>query len=200
LELDPYGYADLEAVVHALNERLGEPVEEEDVQEAVRSGDRPRYEIQGTRIRALYGHSIPVEPGPSSTPPELLYAAVPEQEVERARGFGLRGGRRRFLHLAITKEDAAESGRRAARDYTVLVIRALDAWEEGISFFDRTALWLAEEVPTHLIEAEGTYHDGTDPLPRHHEGPRGRGPREHEGYRPRGPGRERGEARGGEWR
>ncbi len=190
LELDSHGFAELDDVVRALNERLGEPVEDEDVQEAVRSGDRPRYEIQGTRVRALYGHSIPVEPGPSSKPPEVLYVAVPEQEVERARRFGLRGGRRRFLHLGNTREDALESGRRAARDYTVLLIRALDAWEEGISFYDRRSLWLAEEIPTHLIEVEGTYHDGTDPLPRHSEPPRERWQRDREPRRPR-EGRER---------
>ncbi|MSR63765.1 MAG: hypothetical protein EXS08_15165 [Planctomycetes bacterium] len=196
LELDPFGFADIEDVVHALNERLGEPVEEEDVHEAVRSGDRPRYEIQGERIRALYGHSIPVEPGPSSKPPEFLYVAVPEQELERARRFGLRGGRRRFLHLALTQDDASESGRRVARDYTVLVIHALDAWEEGISFYDRTALWLAEEVPTHLIDVEGTYHDGTDPMPRRFEGARERGGQGHErGREPGGRGRGRGRDR-----
>ncbi len=184
LELDAQGFADLGDVVHALNERLGEPVEDENVIEAVRSGDRPRYEIQDNRIRALYGHSIPIEPGPSSRPPDVLYVAVPEQEVERARRFGLRGGRRRFLHLATSRDDACESGRRASRDYTVLLIRALDAWEEGIHFYDRTALWLAEEIPTHLIEVEGVYHDGTEPPERHREGPRERGHRER-GYRDR---------------
>jgi putative RNA 2'-phosphotransferase len=186
LELDPFGFADLEDVVHALNERLGEPVEEDDVREAVGSGDRPRYEIQGELIRALYGHSIHVEPGPSSKPPELLFVAVPERELERARRFGLRGGRRRFLHLALSKDDAAEAGRRASRDYAVLVIHALDAWEEGVSFYDRTALWLAEEVPTHLLDVEGSYHDGSDPAPRRFEGGREReerydGPREERG-------------------
>src|SRR5262245_65835201 len=68
LELDPHGFADLGDVVQALNERLGEPVEEDDVREAVTAGDRPRYEIQEGRIRALYGHSIPVEPGTSAKP------------------------------------------------------------------------------------------------------------------------------------
>ena len=155
LDLDPHGFADLEDVVHALNERLGEAVSEADVREAVLSGDRVRYEIQDERIRALYGHSIPVEPGPSSKPPEVLFVAIPEQDVDRAQRYGLRGGRRRFLHLALTKEDACDSGRRTSRHYTVLRIRALDAWEEGIAFYDRKALWLAEEVPTHLIEVEG---------------------------------------------
>jgi putative RNA 2'-phosphotransferase len=198
LELDAHGFADLGDVVQALNERLGEPVEEEEVREAVTAGDRPRYEIQDDRIRALYGHSIPVEPGPSSKPPEFLFVAVPERELERARRFGLRGGRRRFLHLATTKEDAAESGRRASRDYTVLVIRALDAWEEGVSFYDRTALWLAEEVPTHLIEVEGTYHDGIEPEGRFSDSPREHGTRERErGHEHGGRGRgRRGRGRG----
>lgn len=189
LELDAHGFSDLDDVVHALNERLGEPIEEEDVREAVQSGDRPRYQIEGDRIRALYGHSIPVEPGPSSKPPEFLYVAIPASELERARRFGLRGGRRRFLHLAITKEDAAESGRRASRSYAILLIHALDAWEEGVSFFDRVALWLAEEVPTHLIEVEGTYDDGVEPLRRHEHG------REHGGHFERGPERGRGHER-----
>jgi len=210
LELDAHGFSDLDDVVHALNERLGEPIEEEDVREAVQSGDRPRYQIEGDRIRALYGHSIPVEPGPSSKPPEFLFVAIPASELERARRFGLRGGRRRFLHLAITKDDAAESGRRASRSYAILLIHALDAWEEGVSFFDRVALWLAEEVPTHLIEVEGTYDDGVEPLRRHeHErepgghsergSERGRGHERHAGHGS-GDGRGRRRRRGGRGR
>ncbi len=160
LELDPHGFADVGEVVRALNERLGEPVHEADLAEAVRSGDRVRYEIRGDKIRALYGHSIPVEPGPASKPPDLLYVAIPTQDAERARRFGLRGGRRRFLHLALSEDDARESGRRSSEDYTVLTIRALDAWEEGVNFYDRQTLWLAEEVPTSFLKVGETFHDG----------------------------------------
>ena len=163
LELDKYGYADLDEVVRALNEKVGEPVEVGDVEEAVGSSG-PRYEIDGDKIRALYGHSITVDPGDTSKPPEVLYVSLPEGDVERAQRFGLRGGRRRFLHLALSQEHAVESGRRLARDYTVLSIQALDAWEEGVNFYDRHSLWLAEEVPTHLLEIEETYHDGVEPL------------------------------------
>src|SRR5688572_6329627 len=76
LELDEYGYADFEDVVQALNERLGEPVEAEDVREAVETGDRVRYEIRDERIRALYGHSIEVKAGEPSKPPELLFVGL----------------------------------------------------------------------------------------------------------------------------
>jgi putative RNA 2'-phosphotransferase len=193
LELDKYGYADLDEVVRALNEKVGEPVEVGDVEEAVGSSG-PRYEIDGDKIRALYGHSITVDPGDTSKPPEVLYVSLPEGDVERAQRFGLRGGRRRFLHLALTQEHAVESGRRLARDYTVLSIQALDAWEEGVNFYDRHSLWLAEEVPTHLLEIEETYHDGIEPL-RH--GRVGGRRSDRGGGRGDGGGREQGRGRGG---
>jgi putative RNA 2'-phosphotransferase len=172
LELDAQGWGELEEVVRALNEKLGEPVEEQDVRDAIVSGDRPRYEIQGSRVRALYGHSIEVEPGEPSKPPEFLYVGVGGPDVERARKFGLRGGRRRFLHLARTAEEAREAGRRTGRDYAVLTVFALDAWEEGVNFFDRQALFLAEEVPTQFIEIEGEYDDGYDTPARPERGAR----------------------------
>ncbi len=201
VEVDAYGFADVDEVIRALNERLGESVVLEDVEAAVESGDRVRYEIQGNTIRALYGHSIPVEPGKSSKPPELLYLAIPSRDAERAQRFGLRGGRRRFVHLALSESDARDAGRRASREYTVLTIRALDAWEEGINFYDRRSLFLAEEVPTHLIEIGETYDDGEPPPPRgrrddrrdrdSRRGGRGRGRRDERGGRGRDRDRER---------
>ncbi|MCZ6597916.1 MAG: RNA 2'-phosphotransferase, partial [Planctomycetota bacterium] len=188
VEVDPNGFAEIGEVVRALNERLGEPVVQEDLEAAVTSGDRQRYEIEEGRIRALYGHSIPVEPGESSKPPELLYLAVPERDVERARRYGLRGGRRRFVHLALTEDDAREVGKRAAEVYSVLTIHALDAWEEGISFYDRKSLFLAENVPTQLIEVGPTYDDGDPPRRAPERDGRDRGSHRG-GRRPRSEGR-----------
>lgn len=199
LELDAYGWADTGEVVRALNERLGEPVHVEDLEDAVESGDRQRYEIENDRIRALYGHSIPVEPGDPSKPPETLYVAIPERDLDRAQRFGLRGGRRRFLHLALTEEDAREAGRRGARDYCVLAVSAIEAWEEGVNFYDRRSLWLAEEVPTHLIESGETYHDGTERAPRGREGRTSSRREGREGREGRGRGRG-GRGRGGRGR
>ena len=82
LDLDAHGYGDLAEVVRALNERLGEPVEADDVETAIASGDRPRYEIKGERVRALYGHSIDVEPGETCRPPEVLYVGIGERDAD----------------------------------------------------------------------------------------------------------------------
>lgn len=195
LELNATGFADIGEVVRALNERLGEPVREDDLRKAVESGDRIRYEIQDDKIRALYGHSIPVEPGDASKPPEMLFVAIAERDLERAKRFGLRGGRRRFLHLALSEDDARETGRRLAEQYTILEVRALDAWEEGINFYDRRSLWLAEEVPTQLLDVGETYTDGSEPS--HGRGREGGGRERERGGRGRGRGRGRDSERGG---
>jgi putative RNA 2'-phosphotransferase len=160
LELDEYGYAQIDDVVQALNERLGEAVEEEDVQAAITSGDRVRYEINSGRIRALYGHSIEVKPGEPSRPPALLFVGVSSADAERAQRFGLRAGRRRFLHLALSPEDALETGRRSARDYVVITVNALDAWDEGINFYDRKSLFLSDPIPSQFLEVGDLHSDG----------------------------------------
>jgi len=184
LELDPYGWAGLDAVVRALNEKLGEPISADDVREAIVSGDRPRYELSDDRVRALYGHSIEVLLGDPSKPPEFLYVGVAKNDADRALRFGLRGGRRRFLHLARSVDEAREAGKRTGPHYAVLTVFALDAWEEGVNFYDRTALFLAEEIPTQFIEVQATGDDGYEaPVERErmHAGSRQGGGRHAEG-------------------
>ena len=160
LEVDEFGFADVEDVVAALNERLGEPVEADDVVTAVEGGDRPRYEIREGRIRALYGHSIQVKPGEPTKPPDLLYVGISKDDADRARRYGLRPGRRSFLHLALSPEDALETGRRTSRDYVVVKVNAVDAWEEGINFYDRKSLFLSGPIPTHFLEVGDVRTDG----------------------------------------
>lgn len=177
IEVDAFGFADVEDVLDALSERLDMDIDNDGLIEAIEAGDRQRYEIQGDRIRALYGHSIPVEPGEPTQPPQTLYVGLALRDAERAAKYGLRGGRRRFLHLALTEEDARETGRRAAEEYCVITVHALDAWEDGVNFFDRKSLFLAEEIPTELLDISETYDDGQPPM--------------------RGGGRSRGDNRGG---
>ncbi|MBM3989285.1 MAG: hypothetical protein FJ294_15175, partial [Planctomycetes bacterium] len=174
LELDKEGFGEFERVVRALGERLGEAVEPADVMAAVEGGDRPRYELRGDRIRALYGHSIPVEPGEPSQPPEFLYVGIDARDLDRAKQYGLRGGRRRFLHLALSAEDAREAGRRAAQEYAILQVFSMDAWEEGVNFYDRRTLYLCEQIPTQYLQVLEQGDDGYEPRPD--IGERGDGP------------------------
>ncbi|MDZ4773898.1 MAG: RNA 2'-phosphotransferase, partial [Planctomycetota bacterium] len=199
LTVDEFGYAEVDDVVRALNERLGEPVDEMDVRDAVLGGDRQRYEIEGTKIRALYGHSIEVQPGQPSEPPAELFVGVSSGDADRARRHGLRAGRRRFLHLALSPEDAIESGRRAAHDYVVITVRAGDAWEAGINFYDRRSLFLSDPIPTEFLDVGEVHTDGFGEVLRERGGrgdDRG-GRREERGGGQRGQGHGRGGGGGG---
>ncbi|QDV08633.1 RNA 2'-phosphotransferase [Planctomycetes bacterium Poly30] len=189
LELDRFGWGDLEDVLYALQERLGSSVDEDDVLDAIEASDRPRYEVDGDKIRALYGHSFPIDPGEATEPPDELFIGVGSRDAERAEEHGLRSGRRAFLHLARTEEEAREAGRRAAKDYAVITVYAGEAYDEGIDFYDRGSLFLADEVPTEFIEVGDIQHDGIERDAR-----RSRGRRSNEG--PRGGGGRRGRGRG----
>jgi putative RNA 2'-phosphotransferase len=188
LQLDAHGFGEIHDVVAALGEKLGEPITAADLEEAIAAGDRPRYEIRGTTVRALYGHSIQVEPGEPSQPPEFLYVGIDSRDATRATQFGLRGGRRRFLHLALNVDDAREAGRRAGREYAVVRIYALDAWEDGVNFYDRRALFLAEQIPTQFLEVLETHDDGYEPQQPPHDERGGGGRFEHGGRREHGHG------------
>ena len=195
LELDRFGWGDLEDVVYALQERTGSTVEEEDVAEAIESSDRPRYEMKDGKIRALYGHSIQIDPGEATEPPDELFIGVGSRDASRAEDSGLRSGRRAFLHLARTEEEARESGRRIARDYAVVTVFAGEAFDEGTEFYDRGALFLADEIPGEFLEVGEIQHDGIE----RDENRRSRGRRNADGPRGsrRGGGRGRGRGRGG---
>ncbi len=186
LELDRFGWGDLEDVIYALQERIGSQVEDEDVEEAISASDRQRYEIKDDKIRALYGHSFPIDPGEPTEPPDELFIGVGSRDAARAEETGLRSGRRAFLHLARTEEEAREAGRRAAREYAVITVFAGEAFDEGIDFYDRGSLFLADEVPVEFLEVGETFDDGFE---REH-GRRSRGRRNND--RPRGGGRRRG--------
>jgi putative RNA 2'-phosphotransferase len=160
LEIDPYGYAELSDVVNALSERLDEPIEDADVMSAIESGDRPRYEVAQGQIRALYGHSFTIDPGDPGSPPELLYVGLGSRDASRAESHGLSGGRRAFLHLALTYDDAQEMGRRVSPEYSVVTVYAEDASAAGVPFYDRQALFLSEAIPTEFIEVGEVHTDG----------------------------------------
>jgi putative RNA 2'-phosphotransferase len=191
LELDKFGWGDLDDVVRALNERLGESVEEADVNEALAGADRARYEIKDGRIRALYGHSIEVDPGEPDEPPDELFATVRGRDVPNVERDGLKSVRRSHTHLSLTEEEGREVGRRLDRRYAVIRVLAGDAWEDGIDFYDRGAIFLSEEIPTEFIDEIDEYDDGVE---REGFGGRSRG-RRGQG-RGRGRGRDRDDDRG----
>jgi putative RNA 2'-phosphotransferase len=154
LELDKNGYTDLGTVLGVLTNRF-KNFKKEDLLRLVERDPKGRFEITSGRIRATYGHSIEVQPGPKSvTPPETLYHGTSSESMERILTEGLRPMDRQFVHLSVTRDDAYAVGSRHTDKPVILMIMAKKAHSGGIEFFKGGNLFLVKEVPAEYIEAE----------------------------------------------
>ena len=152
LELDKYGYGDVNEVLAAIQERVP-GTEMEDVEDVVYDSEKQRFEIAEGRIRARYGHSFPIELGVDPTePPEYLYKGVASSELDYVLSNGIRPFDRQFVHLSFDSEVA---GRLVGPVGTVVRIEALRAHNAGVHFYDCGPTVLSAEVPSEYLAAEG---------------------------------------------
>jgi len=147
------GWASVASVELALSERFSQSITREVIQEIVSVDEKSRYEIQGNSIRAVQGHSHPVNSGlVESVPPELLYHGTASESVASIKEKGLLSLSRTHVHLSSNVETAQQVGSRHSKNTEVLTIRARAAHEAGIKFFiSKNGVWLVEHVPTQFI-------------------------------------------------
>ena len=156
LELDDAGWVPVEALLTALGAEkpAWAGLNEADLRQMMAEASKQRYEMQGGRIRALYGHSTPQkllkEP---ATPPAVLFHGTAPKTVALIRRDGLRPMRRQYVHLSADIPTATQVGRRKARDPVILRIRAGEAHGAGVPFYRGNDLvWLADAVAPEFIE------------------------------------------------
>jgi putative RNA 2'-phosphotransferase len=157
VELDSQGWADLDLVVERLRARRYPELTREEVVAAVKEDPRDRFEIRKARIRARYGHSVPVQAGPIEEPPKVLYAAVPRATFRDAALEGLKPPKgRAFVHLAEKPEEARAVAQRRDPEPVLLEVKAQEAARsEGLEFRHAGDLWLVERMPSRYLEARG---------------------------------------------
>jgi putative RNA 2'-phosphotransferase len=147
LELDEEGWtpvADLLAALGVSRERLAD---------VVRDNPKQRFELDGERIRARYGHSVPGRivrvPG---VPPATLFHGTAASVADRIRREGLRPMRRQYVHLSATREMAESVGRRKGERVTVLTVDTPAARAAGVEFSrGNEFVWLVEYVPAEFL-------------------------------------------------
>lgn len=157
LALDEHGFAPLADVLAAVRrKRDWSDATEQKIREVVQNSDKQRFEIEGAAIRARYGHSVegkvayePIQP------PEILYHGTSPQALAAIKTDGLRAMKRQYVHLSIEPQQARLVGLRHHPHPVILRVRALEAWQTGVRFYQPEArLFLADEVPPQFIEAE----------------------------------------------
>ena len=160
LELDAAGWADLDALLAALGPTRR--CERDDVLRVVSTSDKRRFELSsdGSRIRAVQGHSVPVDLGhPELAPPERLFHGTVARFLPSIMERGLTPGRRHDVHLSAAHETARAVGSRRG-DPVVLAVES-GAMVRAGHVFRRApnGVWLTAEVPAKFIaildEAEG---------------------------------------------
>jgi len=160
LDIDEYGYAPLEQIVEAVQERY-EEVSEEEVVDLLRAPDQRRFELNDRGVRALYGHSFFVEmDGEPMEVPEHLYMGSTPGAARRYASEGISPGDRSYVHLSLDRETAAERSR-AEGGPVVVEILARKAQESGVEFYLRGPVVLTRQVPAAFV---GVVH-GASPQP-----------------------------------
>ena len=156
LELDEEGWVPVAQLLDSLrseNEHWNE-LTESDLDEMIRVSLKRRHEIRNGRIRAIYGHSVPrkLKRTPSS-PPAVLFHGTRPMSVPEIKVHGLRPMNRQNVHLSTDKATAIEVGKRKAKEPVLLCVRALEAFENGVLFYEgNEKVWLADAVPPEFIE------------------------------------------------
>jgi len=150
LVLDEQGYVALDAVWDVIVERYGERFSQDDLAEVV-NGDargKKRYEIVGTQIRAMYGHSKPMVIYPVVVPPATLYHGTNPEAYKRIRVEGLQAQSRQYVHMTTNLDNAIVVAKRQTQTPIILEIVAQVAHVEGIMFHQPEAEhFLARSIP-----------------------------------------------------
>lgn len=113
-----------------------------------------RFELNDdkTKIRALYGHSVPVNMNyVCCTPPEILYHGTSGNAEISILEDGLKPRARNYVHLTNSYDSAIETGARHGVP-VVSEIKAFEMFKEGYKFYNPTGkIWLVSEVPSRFL-------------------------------------------------
>ncbi|MFC4059316.1 RNA 2'-phosphotransferase [Planomonospora corallina] len=155
IELDPHGWVEIDVLLAAAAEH-GFPISRAELDEVVAGNDKRRYVIEGGRIRASQGHSVPVDLDlPVCEPPAFLYHGTVARNLVAIRAEGLRPMGRHHVHLSPDRETATRVGARRGRP----VVLAVDAGAMRAAGheFRRSAngVWLTGHVPPPFIRFPG---------------------------------------------
>jgi len=153
LKVDKHGFADLDELFKKkLRERF--PVDKQLVRDIVEKSERKRFEIVGAKIRALYGHTIPVtlELEEDKTVKVLYHGTTPEA-ASKILKEGLKPMKRRWVHLSPTIETATRVGLRRNSNPVILEIDVEKARKNGLKFYKATEkVYLCKSVPPRYIK------------------------------------------------
>ena len=153
--MDKEGYVDIKQLLHSINEnnKYGREIIKEDLEYIIKHSEKKRHEICGDKIRALYGHSVPMKIEKSiGVPPDILYHGTTHNAIDTIMKQGLLPMSRQYVHLSVTIEMATSVGKRRDSNPIILVVDAKQAYEDGIVFYyGNENVWLCDALPAKYL-------------------------------------------------
>lgn len=156
LEMDDQGNVSLKDVMAKIRERNPRMnwLRARHIEALVETDPKGRYVIAGGKIRATYGHTVPLDIrlDCENIPDELFYPATPE-EAEIILESGIFPSDRAMVHLSLTYRDALRAGSVRTEDPVILVIDTGVCMELG-SDIGKAAktVYLCRSVPADAID------------------------------------------------
>ena len=138
LELDSEGFVPIAQLLAAINEngKHGREITVADIEYIIANSDKTRFEIQGDRVRALYGHTIPMHISKEPiVPPAVLYHGTTHKAAQIILKDGLKPMKRQYVHLSVDTDTAVQVGKRRDSDPVILKIDAAKAHSDGVVFY-----------------------------------------------------------------
>ncbi len=147
LEMDEEGFVPLEQLLSALE------ITKDDVIKVMEISEKKRLELDGDKIRALYGHSIPMHIKKiEGTPPSILYHGTAKRFISSIKETGLLPMKRQYVHLSVDEETATTVGKRRDSTPVLLKIDTQLAIADGIKFYiGNDKVWLCDKLPVKYI-------------------------------------------------
>lgn len=148
LEPDESGWVPVDQLISGLNPKFPN-VTVGDLQNVIDTSEKTRFEIQGDKIRATYGHSLPRKiKKESTTPPFLLYHGTTTKAVNQIMEKGLLPMNRQYVHLSLDPKTAKVVASRKGQKVAIIAIDAKKASEKGVNFYgELNGIWLANSIP-----------------------------------------------------
>lgn len=156
LTLDPEGWVEVDLLLDALRVRRAfAGVVAADLERMMDAATKRRFEIEGGRIRARYGHSVENQPRrEAGVPPAVLYHGTDPAVVGAILAEGLKPMGRQRVHLSTDVETATRVGQRKVARPVILQVDAAAAHAAGVVFEEGgDETWLTALVPGEFVKA-----------------------------------------------
>jgi putative RNA 2'-phosphotransferase len=153
IDLDKAGWTDIGQLLRAMK-RHGRPLSQLQFENIVSADNKARFSLSldGTRIRAAQGHSMPLDLGLAPIfPPAMLYHGTARHFLNAIFTEGLLPGRRQFVHLSKDVITAGNVGARHGKVVVLTVSSAAMAAQGHVFIRADNGVWMTTAVPARFL-------------------------------------------------